>query len=45
MVLAFIDLLATHKEEHPNGVRMVVLENEGAFTWAVATTTPRASTA
>lgn len=31
MVLAFIDLLNTHKTEHPNGVRMVVLENEGAF--------------
>lgn len=31
MVLAFIDLMHTHKEEHPNGVRMVVLENEGAF--------------
>ena len=31
MVLAFIDLLHQHKAEHPDGVRMVVLENEGAF--------------
>lgn len=31
MVLAFLDLMMQHKEEHPDGVRMVVLENEGAF--------------
>ena len=31
MVLAFIDLMHQHKQDHPNGVRMVVLENEGAF--------------
>ncbi len=31
MVLAYIDLMHQHKEEHPNGVRMVVLENEGAY--------------
>jgi len=31
MVLAFIDLMHQHKQDHPDGVRMVVLENEGAF--------------
>lgn len=31
MVLAFLDLMMQHKEEHPEGIRMVVLENEGAF--------------
>ena len=31
MVLAFIDLMHQHKEEHPDGVRIIVLENEGAF--------------
>tara|TARA_R110000803_G_scaffold107958_8_gene176197 strand:- start:1840 stop:2724 length:885 start_codon:yes stop_codon:yes gene_type:complete len=31
MVLAFIDLMHQHKADHPDGVRMIVLENEGAF--------------
>ncbi len=31
MVLAFIDLMHQHKADPPVGVRMVVLENEGAF--------------
>jgi hypothetical protein len=31
MVLAFIDLHRQHHEKHPTGVRMMVLENEGAF--------------
>lgn len=29
--MAFIDLMRQHKEEHPNGVRVMVMENEGAF--------------
>jgi len=31
MTLAFIDLTKQHKEKHPTGIRMLVLENEGAF--------------
>ena len=31
MVLAFIDLMRQHAEDHPNGTRMIVLENEGAY--------------
>lgn len=31
MVLAFIDLMKQHHEEHPDGVRVICLENEGAF--------------
>jgi len=31
MVLAFIDLMRQHQEQHPAGVRMIVLENEGAY--------------
>jgi len=31
MTLAFIDLHRQHKENHPAGVRVMVLENEGAF--------------
>jgi len=31
MSLAFIDLMRQHKEEHPDGVRVMVMENEGAF--------------
>ena len=31
MTLAFIDLMRQHQEEHPEGVRLVVLENEGAY--------------
>jgi hypothetical protein len=31
MVLAFIDLHRQHAEQYPKGVRMMVLENEGAF--------------
>jgi len=29
--LAFIDLMRQHKEEHPDGVRVMVMENEGAY--------------
>ena len=29
--MAFIDLMGKHKEEHPDGVRVMVMENEGAF--------------
>lgn len=29
--LAFIDLMRQHQEEHPNGVRVMVMENEGAY--------------
>lgn len=31
MTLAFIDLMAKHKEEHPDGLRVLLLENEAAF--------------
>lgn len=31
MSLAFIDLMRQHKEEHPDGVRVMVMENEGAY--------------
>jgi len=31
MSLAFIDLMRQHKEDHPDGVRVMVMENEGAF--------------
>ena len=31
MSLAFIDLMRQHQEEHPEGVRVMVMENEGAF--------------
>ena len=31
MSLAFIDLMRQHQEEHPDGVRVMVMENEGAF--------------
>ena len=31
MSLAFIDLMRQHKEEYPDGVRVMVMENEGAF--------------
>ena len=31
MSLAFIDLMRQHHEEHPEGVRVMVMENEGAF--------------
>ncbi len=31
MVLAFIDLHRQHAEEHPEGVRVMVMENEGAY--------------
>ncbi|BCU99693.1 MAG: hypothetical protein CM15mV29_0920 [uncultured marine virus] len=29
--MAFIDLMRQHREEHPNGVRVMVMGNEGAF--------------
>lgn len=29
--LAFIDLMRQHQEEHPDGVRVMVMENEGAY--------------
>ena len=31
MSLAFIDLMRQHADEHPDGVRVLVMENEGAF--------------
>ena len=31
MVLAFIDLHRQHAEEHPDGVRVMCMENEGAY--------------
>ena len=34
-VLAFIDLHRQHQEEHPNGVRVMVMENEGAYYMSV----------
>ena len=31
IILAFIDLHRKHKEEHPNGLRIMLFENEGAY--------------
>lgn len=31
MSLAFIDLMRQHADEHPDGVRVMVMENEGAY--------------